>query len=56
MKSGLDHKILSEEEERELAIRIEAGDMEAREEFILHNLRSSPSCLATEKIVEILVH
>ena len=39
MKSGLDHKILSEEEERELAIRIEAGDMEAREEFILHNLR-----------------
>ena len=39
IRKGLDHKILSAEEEERLAIAIEAGDEEARETLILHNLR-----------------
>lgn len=36
---GLDHKLLTAEEERELAERVLLGDEDAREQLVLHNLR-----------------
>ena len=39
IRKGLDHKILSVEEEDKLAIEIENGNEEARETLIVHNLR-----------------